>query len=85
MKFLKHFLITLSIRCLPASGKEPACQCRILETQFSPWIGKNPWRRAGEPTSVFLPGESHGQRSLVDYSSWGHTETDTTEVTGHVG
>ena len=33
------------------------------------------------PTPVFLPGESHGQRSLAGYSPWGHTELDTTEVT----
>ena len=31
-----------------------------------------PWRRAWQPTAVFLPGESHGQRSLVGYSPWGH-------------
>ena len=34
-----------------------------------------------KPTPVFLPGESHGQRSLVGYSPWGHKESDTTEVT----
>jgi len=33
--------------------------------------GKIPWRRAWQPTPVFLPGESHGQRSLVGYSPWG--------------
>ena len=35
---------------------------------FNPWIGKIPWRRVWQHTSVFLPGESHGQRSLVGYS-----------------
>jgi len=35
---------------------------------FSDWIGKIPWRRAWQPTSVFLPGEFHGQRSLSGYS-----------------
>ena len=39
---------------------------------FSPWVRKIPWRRARHPTPVFLPGESHGQRSLVGYSPWGH-------------
>ena len=34
------------------------------------------------PTPVFLPGESHGQRSLAGYSPWGHKESDTTEATG---
>ena len=45
------------------------------------WVGKIPWRRAWKPTAVFLPGESHGQRSLVDYSRGGHKELDMTEVT----
>ena len=38
-----------------------------------------PWRRAWQPTPVFLPGESHGQRSLAGYSPWGRKESDTTE------
>ena len=46
---------------------------------FDPWVGKVPWRRAWQPTPVFLPGESHGQRSLVGYSPWGHKESDTAE------
>ena len=41
-------------------------------------VGKIPWRRKWQPTPVFLPGESHGQRSLVGYSPWGHKESDTT-------
>ena len=48
------------------SGKESVCQCRRWE--FDPWAGKIPWSRAWQPTPVFLPGESHGQRSLVDCS-----------------
>ena len=43
------------------------------------WVGKISWRRAWQPTPIFFLGESHGQRSLVDYSPWGHKETDTTE------
>ena len=38
---------------------------------FDPWVGKIPWRRAWQPTAVFLPEESHGQRSLAGYSPWG--------------
>ena len=54
-----------------ASGKEPACQCRRHERcRFDPWVGKIPWRRAWQPSPVFLPGESHGQRILVGYSPW---------------
>ena len=37
----------------------------MQETGFSPWVGKIPWRRAWQSTPVFLPGESHGQRSPV--------------------
>ena len=39
------------------------------------------WRRKWQPTLVFFPGESHGQRNLVGYGPWGHKELDTTEVT----
>jgi len=47
-------------------GKEPACKCRRCKRQgFDLWVGKIPWRRAWQPTAVFLPGESHGQRSLA--------------------
>ena len=47
--------------------------------RFSPWVGKIPWRRKWQPTPVFLPGESHGQRSLASYNPWGHKESDMTE------
>ena len=40
-----------------------------------------PWRRAQQPTTVFLPGESHGQRTPVVYSPWGHKALDMTEST----
>ena len=43
------------------------------------WVRKIPWRRKWQPTPVFLPGESHGWRSLVGYSPWGRKESDTTE------
>ena len=46
---------------------------------FNPWVGKIPRRRKWQPTPVFLPEESHGQRSLVDPSPWGRKELDTTE------
>ena len=62
--------------------KRICLQCRRLG--FNLWVGKIPWRKAWQPTSVFLPGESHGQRSLVGYSSWGHTVTDTSEATKHI-
>ena len=63
-----------------AGGKEPACQCRRHERrEFDPWVGKIPGRRVWQPTPVFLSGESHGQRSLVGYSPWGHKELDVIE------
>ena len=66
------------------SRKEPVYQCRRLKRHgFDPWVGKIPWRRSWQPTPVFLPAESYGQRSLVDYSPWGHKESDMTEVTQH--
>ena len=52
-------------------------QCRRLG--FDPWVGKIPWRRAWQPTPVFLHGEFHGQRSLPGYSPWGHKVSNTTE------
>ena len=58
--------------------KEPAFQCR--RHRFHPWIAKSPWRRAWQPTPVFLPREYHGQRSLVGYSLWGHRESNMTEA-----
>ena len=42
--------------------------------RFDPWVWKIPWRRAQQPTLVFLPGESHGQRSLAGCCPQGHTE-----------
>ena len=42
-------------------------------------VEKIPSRRKWQPTPVFLPGKSHGQRSLVGYSPWGHRESDTPE------
>ena len=62
------------------SGKEPASQCRRHKRcGFDPWVGKIPWRRAWQPTPVFLPAEFHGQWSSAGYSQWGHKESDTTE------
>ena len=46
---------------------------------FNPWVRKIPWRRKGQPTPVFLPGELRGQRSLAGYNPWGCKELDTTE------
>ena len=63
------------VKNLPAMQEfDPACQ-----REFNPWVGKISWRREWQPTPVFLPGKPHGQRSLGDYSPWGHKELDITE------
>ena len=50
------------------SGKEYTCQCR--RRGFDHCVRKIPWSGKWQPTLVFLPGESHGQRSLVGYCLW---------------
>ena len=63
------------------SGKEPAYQYRRHKRcGFDPRVGKIPWKWAKQPTPVFLPGECHGQRSLVGCSPWGGKESDTVEA-----
>ena len=50
-------------------GKEPTCQCRRPKRcGFNPWVWNISWRKKWQPTPVFLPGESHGQRSMVGYN-----------------
>ena len=57
----------LNLRCLLDICA--ACQRRSHKRcGFDPWVRKLPLRKAWQPTLVFLPGESHGQRSLVGYS-----------------
>ena len=52
--------------------------------EFNPLVRKIPRRRKWQPTTVFLPGKTHGQMSLAGYSPWGRKESDTTERT-HTG
>ena len=56
------------------SSKESACQC--WRHGLDPRVGKIPWRRKWQPTPVFLPGKSHGQRNLVGFSPWGRKRTE---------
>ena len=58
-----------------ANAEEDFKGCR-----FNPWVGKIPWRSAWQPTPVFLPRESHGQKRL-GYSPWGRKESGMIEVT----
>ena len=69
--YMSFLCVHIGVTCmcwLPRwlSGKESTCQCRTC--RFDPWVGKIPWRRKWQPTPVFLPRKSHGQRSLAGYS-----------------
>ena len=65
-----------------ASGKESTCNAGDSNRiGFSSWVGKIHWRRKWQPTPLFLPGESHRQRSLMGYIPWGRKESDMTEAT----
>ena len=55
----------------------------IRDHGFSLWVRKIPCRRVWQHTPGFLPGESHGQRSLAGHSPWGRMEVDRTEVAAH--
>ena len=61
------------VKNLPANAGD------IKRHACDPWVRKNPWRREWLPTPVFLPKESHGQRSLAGYSPWGREQSDPTE------
>ena len=86
---MSHCISSLSILCIfPHMNtfiyhtllKESACKSRRCERpKFNPWVRKISWRRKWQSTPAFLPGKFHGQGSLVDFSPWGHKESDTTE------
>ena len=59
----------------------PAVAGDVKGCRFNPWVRMTPWRRAWQPTPVFLPGESHEQRSLAGYSPQGRKEPDLTAAT----
>ena len=55
------------------SSSKDACQCRGYKRHgFDPWVRKIPWRKAWQPTPVFLPGVTHGQRGLAGYRPVGY-------------
>ena len=56
----------------PVVKNLPEMQEMHMRHGFEPWVEKIAWRRKWQPTPVFLPGKSHGQRSLAGYSPWGH-------------
>ena len=65
-------LLLLVVKNSPASAED-------TEHGFNPWVRMVPWRREWQPSPVFLPGKSHGQRSLWGYIEWNHKEMDMTE------
>ena len=87
-----HFLSVVSntailIRYLLCRRLVDTCKFTVNEMNASSVFGRmvtingDCWRRKWQPTPVFLPGESQGRGSLVGCRLWGHTESDTTEVT----
>ena len=78
---LLHYMESWSF---PGSSGVKESACNAGGPGCVPWVRKIPWRRKWLPTPIFLPGESHGQRSLAGYSSWGCKESDTTERLRHI-
>ena len=70
-------MVLVQIASLWLRWKRIYLQCG--RPRFDPWVGKIPWRKEWQPTPVFLPGESHEQRSLLCYRLWGHKDLNTTE------
>ena len=67
-----------------SAGKESACNAKDTGDLGSiPGLERSPGQGNGNPLQYFLPEKSHGQRSLVGYSPWGHKESDVTEVADH--
>ena len=56
------------------SSEESACSAGDPGGGLDPWVRKTPWRRAWQPTPVFLPGEPHGLKSLVAHSPYGRRD-----------
>ena len=76
---VKQLLTFTENQRLPWKLRQYRISLQCVRPGFDPWVGKIPWRRAWLPVPVFLPGESHGQRSLAGYSPRGRKESDTTK------
>ena len=68
-EYIRTSLVAQTVKNFPAMQK----------AWFNPQVGKIPWRRIWQPSPVFLPGEAHGERSLVGYSPWDCKDLDVTE------
>ena len=78
---LKYYLLQASQ--VVQVVKNPPANAGDVRCGFDPRAGNTPWRKAWQPTPVFLPGESHGQGSLRAYSTWDRKKWDTTELNKH--
>ena len=74
---------TCGLKDLPGGSVSKEFACNTGRPRFHPWVRKVPWRRKWQPTPGFLPGESHRQRSLVSYSSWGCKELSRTRLSNY--
>ena len=84
--FLLEGPLSVALRFISIPGgtgdKEPICRCRRCKRcGFDPWVGRIPWRRAWQPTPIFLPGKSQSQGSLKGYGTKDCKEWYTTEAT----
>ena len=76
LEFINLISLSPDLALSGTSGKEPACQCRRLKThRFDPWVEKIPWKKAWQPTPIFLPEESLGLRVRHDWSDLACTFT----------
>ena len=78
-QYVYVFKYTCNHNGLPSWLKRERIHLQCKRPGFDPWVGKMPWRRAWQPTPVFLPGGFDGQRSLEGYSPWGPKESDMPE------
>ena len=70
-----------SLVCYSPWGHQESNTTERLHFTYFAHFSLYHWRRKWQPTPVFFPGESHGQRSLGRHGLWGHRGSDTTEVT----
>ena len=81
LRKIVHLVLVMVVFPDGSDGKESAFN--VGDPSSIPWVRKIPWRKEWQPTAIFLPGKSHGLRSLAGPSPWGRKELDTTEQLTH--
>ena len=76
IKTMRYYLISVRTAIVKKGGASLIAQSvknlpATQELRFGSWVGKMPYRRKWQPSPIFLPEESHGQKSLAGYSPWG--------------